>query len=250
MRRIAGSKGTSLVNETSIAPVLKRDLIFISHANPEDNGFSRWLALQLAKEGYPVWCDLTNYLGGEDCWKDADKAIKERTCKFLFVLSRTSNDKAGVLKELMVAENVVKKHQFTDFIIPLKVDDLAHDEINIQLARLKTVSFEEGWAAGLDGLLKKLERDQVAKNDAYSASAVASWWRSNFSASEGVQNKPEECLSNWFPLMDLPETIYLHSLTRGENGIGPIDFPAELPFPGIKHGVNILSFAKDRKSVV
>lgn len=221
-----------------------RDLIFISHANPEDNTFPRWLALQLAKEGYPVWCDLTNYLGGEDCWKDADKAIRDRTCKFLFVLSQNSNEKPGVLKELRVAESVVGKHQITDFIIPLRIDDLPQDDVNIQLLRLFSVDFSQSWAAGLDGLLKKLEKDQVAKSEMFSPSTVASWWRSNFSASEGVRDEPEECLSNWFPLTDLPETIYAHSPTRGDNSNGPLDFPADLPFPGVKHGINLLTFAK------
>ena len=45
-----------------------RDILFVSHANPEDNEFSQWLSLQLAREGYPVWCDLTKLLGGEDFW--------------------------------------------------------------------------------------------------------------------------------------------------------------------------------------
>ncbi len=221
-----------------------RDLIFISHANPEDNTFARWLALQLAKEGYPVWCDLTNYLGGEDCWKDADKAIRNRACKFLFVLSQNSNEKQGVLKELMVAESVVTKHQIADFIIPLRIDDLPQNDVNIQLARLFSADFSQSWAAGLDGLLKKFERDQVAKSEIFSPSTVASWWRSNFSASEGIQDKPEECLSNWFPISDLPETIYAHTLTRGSNGNGPLDLTEELPYPAIKRGINILSFAK------
>ena len=33
-----------------------RDLLLVRHANPEGNIVSRWLALQLAKEGYAVWC--------------------------------------------------------------------------------------------------------------------------------------------------------------------------------------------------
>jgi len=40
-------------------------MVFLSHARPEDNVFTRWLALQLANEGYPLWCDLTKLLGGE-----------------------------------------------------------------------------------------------------------------------------------------------------------------------------------------
>ena len=37
----------------------QRDTLLLSHANPEDNEFTLWLALQLANEGYRVWCDLT-----------------------------------------------------------------------------------------------------------------------------------------------------------------------------------------------
>jgi hypothetical protein len=101
-------------------------MVFLSHANPEDNEFTLWLALQLATEGYPVWCDLTKLLGGEDFWKDAEHAIRERTIKFLCVLSKTSNVKIGPLQELQVAQNVMRDNNFQDFIIPLLIDDLPH----------------------------------------------------------------------------------------------------------------------------
>jgi hypothetical protein len=60
---------------------VSRDMLFISHANAEDNDFTRWLALQLAKDGYGVGCDLTKLLGGENFWKDAEDAIRTRTIK-------------------------------------------------------------------------------------------------------------------------------------------------------------------------
>ena len=69
---------------TGKTPV-SRTMVFLSHAAPEDNVFTRWLALQVANEGYPVWCDLTKLLGGEAFWEDIQIAIKERTAKFLFV---------------------------------------------------------------------------------------------------------------------------------------------------------------------
>ncbi len=78
-------------------------MVFVSHANPEDNDFSQWLSLQLAKEGYPVWCDLTSLLGGEDFWSDIEDAIRYGTSKFLYVLSRDSNQKTGPLQELALA---------------------------------------------------------------------------------------------------------------------------------------------------
>ena len=71
------------------------DMVFVSHVNPEDNGFARWLALQLANEGYPVWCDLTRLLGGAKFWEDIQNAISNHTVKFLFALSRPSNTKSG-----------------------------------------------------------------------------------------------------------------------------------------------------------
>src|SRR2546423_12251503 len=103
-----------------------RDMVFLSHANPEDNAITEWLALQLAKEGYPVWCDLTRLLGGEDFWVDIEKAIRERTIKFIYVLSKTSNTKIGSLKELSVAENVARDNGMSDFILPLHIATLAH----------------------------------------------------------------------------------------------------------------------------
>src|SRR5207248_7635457 len=99
-------------------------MVFVSHANPEDNEFTLWLSLQLAREGYPVWCDLTKLLGGEDFWRDAEQAIRQRTAKFLFVLTRASNAKSGALDELQVARNVQRDEKLHDFIIPLLLDDL------------------------------------------------------------------------------------------------------------------------------
>ena len=66
-----------------------RDTLLLSHANPEDNEFTLWLALQLANAGYRVWCDLTKLLGGEVFWDDIEEAIKTRTAKVLYVPSCT-----------------------------------------------------------------------------------------------------------------------------------------------------------------
>ena len=43
-----------------------RQIIFISHAAPEDNEFTRWLSLQLIGLGYTVWSDVLklNRVGG------------------------------------------------------------------------------------------------------------------------------------------------------------------------------------------
>ncbi len=112
-------------------------MIFVSHATPEDNEFSRRLALRLAKEGYPVCCALTKLLGGEDFWLNIEDAIRTKTTKFVFVLSRSSNKKQGVLQEFAVAKQLARNRQ--DFIIPVPIDDLPHADINIQVYGLSHV---------------------------------------------------------------------------------------------------------------
>src|ERR1700751_5068241 len=106
----------------------QRDTLFLSHANPEDNEFTLWLALQLANEGYRVWCDLTKLLGGEVFWDNIEEAIKTRAVKVLYVLSRVSNAKDGPLKELHFAQGIAKKEKLKDFVIPLHIDDLPHGD--------------------------------------------------------------------------------------------------------------------------
>lgn len=77
----------------------------------EDNEFTLWLVLQLANEGYRVWCDLPKLLGGEVYWDDIEEVIKTRTVKVLYVLFRTSNVKDGHLKELHFAQSVAKSER-------------------------------------------------------------------------------------------------------------------------------------------
>jgi hypothetical protein len=189
-----------------------RDMLFVSHANPEDNEFTRWVTLQLAGLGYPVWCDLTKLLGGEDFWHDIEQAIRTRTVKFLYVLSHTSNSKPGALKELSVAENVLRDEGLERFIIPLAIDDLPPRHYNIQLARIQAVSFRPSWADGLAQVLKRLEDDRVARDPRFSPEAVAKWWRENFDSARGVQRKPELLVSNFFPLASSTR-LYFHRLS-------------------------------------
>jgi hypothetical protein len=217
-----------------------RDMLFLSHANPEDNLVTSWLALQLAREGYAVWCDLTKLLGGEVFWDDIQEAIEYRTAKFLYVLSRNSNRKDGALAELTVARDVEKKLQLRDFIIPLHVDDLPHNEMHILLRRLNTVPFRKSWAAGLNQLLQKLRKQKVPTKRNFGPRAVNEWWKSHFSAETGIQHRIEGVLSNYFELEGLPEAIYIHALTPG---CARDDLPESLTYPAIVQGDSLVAFA-------
>jgi hypothetical protein len=222
------------------------DMVFVSHANPEDNDFARWLALQLANEGYPVWCDLTRLLGGEKFWEDIQNAISNRTAKFLFALSRPSNTKSGTLDELNCALGVEKKCKLKDFVITLKLDDLPYDDVYINVQRRNHIDFRSSWASGFSQLLKKLVDENVPKDVRFNPVAVSSWWRSQneFSAEQGLLQQQDEHLSNWFPIGGLPSHINRHLVTR--DSIGKIEFDAAtFRWPAASDSdISFLSFAE------
>ena len=45
-----------------------RNKIFISHATPDDNDFTKWLSIKLIALGYEIWCDLFFLEKGVDFW--------------------------------------------------------------------------------------------------------------------------------------------------------------------------------------
>lgn len=221
-------------------------MVFISHANPEDNDFALWLALQVANEGYPVWCDLTKLLGGEKFWEDIQHAISNRTIKFLFALSRHSNHKSGTLDELNCALSVEKKLGLKDFVVTLKLDNLPNDDVYINVQRRNHIDLSSSWAAGVAQLLKKLRDEEVPKSAHFNPNAVTSWWRSQneFSAEQGLIQEPDEHFSNWFPIEGLPEHINRHFVSRDE--IGKLEFdPTAFSHPSVQDtDFSFLSFAE------
>jgi len=222
---------------------MTKDMVFVSHANPEDNDFTRWLALQLANDGYGVWCDLTKLLGGETFWKDAEEAIRTRTVKFVYVLSRTSNVKDGPRNELQIAKNVARlDHSLHDFVIPVHIDDLPHSEINVLLTSINAISFERSWAKGYALLVEVLEREKVPKNPNFNPAAVSAWWRSQFSADRGLKNESEMHLSNLLRIQNIPPSIFLHTLAPTRTGRA-VEPEHRLQFAGFMDGIDLVTFA-------
>ena len=218
---------------------INRDMVFVSHANPNDNEFAQWLALQLAREGYPVWCDLTKLLGGEDFWRDIEVAIRQRSIKFLYVLSKTSNDinRTGTMQEVSVAKAVAK--QIDNFIVPLKIDDLSFDDVNIELKRFNAVDFSRSWADGFNRLRKVLVEANVPTRQNFSPDAVTNWWREHFSADEGVVKESEQCGSNWFGIYD-PPPVWSH-MFEGDWETAKKEIAG--PYPFVPHGQCAISLA-------
>ncbi|QQS36929.1 MAG: toll/interleukin-1 receptor domain-containing protein [Ignavibacteriales bacterium] len=195
-----------------------KDTIFISHANPKDNDFARWISLKLINLGFKVWADVLKLKGGNYTWGEIENEIRNNTIKFLFITSRNSNQAEGCLNELSVADAVKRNtkddKKFKDFVIPLKIDELPHSEMNIFINKLFAIDFTKSWAIGLQDLLEKLEEDKVPLNKEYSPDFVSNWWNTVYIGGRKVKQQEDEYLSNWFRIIEFPEFINFHKFGR------------------------------------
>jgi len=212
------------------------NVLFVSHATPEDNYFAGWLASKLLVLGYEVWCDVENLSGGADSWKVIDNTIRNKSIKFLFVASNSSIHKDGTLKELAVADKIKDKG---NFIIPLRLDDTPYGQFPPEIIRLKAVDYSKNWAEGLNDLLDILRKDKVPQNTELAYDAILPFWYKTVSVdcTEPI-DKNEQYLSNWFKY-EFPEKIYIHV----PGGLAPID-PALLKFHALLDQGLLISFAE------
>ncbi len=179
-----------------------RDHLFISYAE-EDHTFARWLALRLTSEGYKVWIDQFELLGGESWPRDIDVAIKTRTFRMLGLLSKHSIAKPNPLKERTLALNIAKQPGRERFLVPINVDGLAAVDLDWLTSDITFVPFATSWPNGLAQLFKLLEREQCPR-DVREGRAIVSWL---VSTSEIVSDTPELLTSNRCIFSRVPERI-------------------------------------------
>jgi len=148
-------------NEAATTRVGQRNLVFVSHANPEDNDVALWLATRLAARGYQVWSDVTRLLGGEIIWDSIEEAIRVRAAKVIVLLSRRGHQKPGLLDEVNVAVATERSEALTRFVIPLRIDDLPFGEIRANLARKNVIDGSENLASALARILTIFREDHV-----------------------------------------------------------------------------------------
>jgi len=217
-----------------------RDKIFISHATPDDNDFTKWLSLKLIGLGYEVWCDILFLDKGVDFWSNIEKEIRENACKFLIVSSSYSNQREGVLKELAVAAKVKKQLNDDTFIIPLAIDEnLSYDDINIDIVRLNAIDFKKSWASGLRDLLEALEKQNIPKNipDPTKSNQL---YQQIFLHDKSVIEKEEIYDSNWFSIISFPDELRFHEYGKRI----PKGFDTRtLTFPAIPYKNYLCTFA-------
>lgn len=201
-----------------------RNMLFISHAW-EDFEFTKWISLKLAKEGFGVWCDLTKLLGGENWPKEINKALQRRTCKFLFVLSRSSNLKPDPLGELETARKVMKREKMENFIVPLKIDNITRDEVDYRLQEIQTISFESSWAKGLSDLIKMLDDERISRHNSFNPATVNEWWKKYGTDSIPIVETAEYLYSNRFPITYYPKNLLAHFVGEEPKMEGLVKYP-------------------------
>jgi TIR domain len=219
-----------------------RDIIFIGHANPEDNEFTLWIYAKLKNEGYNVECDLTCLTGGEDdYWKVLQEILDNRAVKYLMVLSKDTFSKRGVIDEWEQAKDAAMRTGLADFIMILKIDDVPFN-VRIGVNVKNHFRFDSSWAKALKYLLIKLDRDKVPRQKG-SPLSIDDWLKNRHSTSRGVYRKPEKYYSNWLPICDIPKQSYIYKYsndTQAEAILEEID-----DYPIVRHDNYLITFLDD-----
>lgn len=198
----------------------ERHLVFISHANPEDNEFASWLGTRLTAAGYEAWTDVLNLKGGEPFWRDIGTVIKEEAAVVVVALSRASYQKDGVLDEIALAVNTGRQLNKQKFVIPVRLDDLQFSDFPEQLIRLNAIcEFSSNWADGFSQLLKALKDGQIPQSTSDFGEALASWQKFRLRQSASISDTPESVFSNWFQISSLPSHIYFSRFNASQEAM-------------------------------
>jgi hypothetical protein len=187
-----------------------RCTVFISHARPEDDELTRWLCGRLTAQGYRVWADLEQLLGGDRFWSDIQRVIRQDTAKFITIMTRISVTRDGVLNELAEAADVSKSLGDPKFIIPVRADDVPWSDLPIQLKQINGLDFSEDWMRNFGVLLKTLEAGAVPRTSG--DPEVARNAELLVRARHSIQRSPSEALLNRLNVLRLPSSIrYFHA---------------------------------------
>ncbi len=193
---------TFLEIQEQIDPSTKRNRLFISSVD-EDGVFADWLTRKLTAEGYLVWCERFQLLGGETYPNDIDEAIKNQTFRFISLYSRASMKDLEVVRQRALALNV-RSERNQDFFIPLNVDGVDQTQLDHVTRTLKFIPFQYNWAVGLKQLLKKLESIGCPRSLPNGKRIAAK----TFLGDDVRSNEKEILFSNCLQIQQVPKVIY------------------------------------------
>lgn len=214
--------------------------IFISHAAPEDNDFTRWLGAKLELEGFDVWFDLERLKGGDIFWDKIETAIRQQSFCILAVASKSSIHKQGVKNEWALGMTIEKS--VPGFVIPIRLDDVGHHELPIEIHRKNAIDFSCGWHDGLLALLDTL-RDVSAPTRPKADPATARQWLPELRPNAIVKEERVERLdSSWLPIVSLPPTMETARILGSERGVKETADNRKIPW--FEHEHWIVGFAR------
>lgn len=214
-----------------------RDTVFISHATPEDNEFTIWLASRLEHFGYKVWIDKQELIGGETFWTNIESAINDNAVKFLLVYSNNicykdsdGRIKNGIQKEIDFANKVIIENpRLEDFFIILNLDDASYD-LFPGSGVLNHIHFHQNWAEGLTSLLKKLKRDNVPEFKNEASDKSSDWYLKHYLIKNPIIEKKELYYTNWWSVDSLPERFYITRFSNEAQASAIYKINKEYPF--------------------
>lgn len=219
---------------------MKRDTIFLGHANPEDDEFTLWLQAKLENEGFRVVTDHSYLTGGEsDYWKELDNVLTNHACKYLLVFSNITFSKSGVLDEWEQARAVGTRKNLKDFVMLLKIDDVPFDD-RIGTNRMNQFRFDLSWADGLKKLVYKLDKDEVPRFGD-KKSSMDEWLKNKYTTFSGVKVKTETFYSNWLEINSIPKKIFFHRYSNSKQVAAVLK---EMKYPGVKLDNHLVSFVE------
>lgn len=217
--------------------MIKRDSIFISHANPQDNYFATWLAGKLALLGYKVWVDKKAIKHGNYFTLDYEKELNDNASVFLAVITQQYMQKintpdSGVLNELTKA-----RHFKQDIIkIPLMVQPISYGELPSGLLGVDACNFEN-WGKGLKDLTDSLIQKEVPKTE--NLKNPISFWFDSQKIINFPNQKEEIYSTNWFEIK-LPNKL---SVVRSEDYQNYLNVLKDSKIIFIEHGGYIVTFS-------
>ena len=229
-----------------LTPLAERRVVFISHANPEDNAITAWLGARLAAAGYEVWTDLTRLLGGEEMWLDIDDALRFHARKVVVVLSQAtiSPSKEGVRVELDRAAFLRRKLNDRRFIIPIRIDDTPYEDFPPTISNRTVIDASKNPAAALRTILQILAEDGVPRSPTPSRDALLRWQQAISPQHDLPEEAEDRLIANWYPVVSLPKTINFFEISRPlKNAVTePASIASVHPLPMIAHWRRLVSF--------
>ncbi|HYG26162.1 MAG TPA: toll/interleukin-1 receptor domain-containing protein [Caulobacteraceae bacterium] len=190
---------SSTIEESQQAGASDRRTVLITHANPEDNAFARWLAARLSMSGYRVWLDLRSLNGGDDFWDEIEDQLRNKAIKQIVLISPHVR-KPGVKKELALGDYVGKQLADPDFMIPVRLTNVPHGEFPPELLRRNAFDAFPNWAAVLPPIFKTLSEAAVPKVLGVEGGLLHQMIEAQEAGRLALAAKPEKLLSNWFDL--------------------------------------------------